>query len=57
LSTSTRRCGALGSSPATVAHGRSEEDAERWVAGSDDRNADLVEATRTEAGLVLRVVP
>ena len=40
-----------------VTHGRSEEDAERWVAGSDDRNADLVEATRTRADLVLRVVP
>lgn len=40
-----------------VAHGRSEEDAERWVAGSDDRNAELVECTRSRADLVVRVVP
>ena len=33
------------------------EDAERWVAGSEDRNTDLVEARRTRADLVLRVVP
>jgi pantothenate kinase len=38
-----------------VAHGRSAEDAERWVAGSDDANAELVESTRTRADLVVRV--
>lgn len=40
-----------------VAHGRTEEEAEHWVAGSDDRNADLVDSTRTRADLVLRVTP
>lgn len=38
-----------------VHHGRSPEDAERWVARSDDRNVELVESTKTRADLVLRV--
>lgn len=38
-----------------VAHGRTPEAAERWVAGSDDANAVLVEATRGRADLVVRL--
>ncbi len=38
-----------------VRHGRSPADAEAWVAGSDDANAALVDATRARADLVVRV--
>lgn len=37
-----------------VAHGRSPEQAEQWVARSDDANARLVEGTRDRADLVVR---
>lgn len=40
-----------------VAHGRTAQEAERWVAASDDRNAELVEATRSRADLVVRLGP
>ncbi|MCW2777485.1 MAG: nucleoside/nucleotide kinase family protein [Frankiales bacterium] len=40
-----------------VAHGRSPEAAEHWVAGSDDANAALVEATRARADLVVTLAP
>ena len=36
-----------------VQHGRSPDDAERWVAVSDEPNAALVEATRGRADLVV----
>lgn len=36
-----------------VAHGRTPAEAERWVASSDDLNAELVEATRGRATLVV----
>lgn len=39
-----------------VAHGRSPDAAERWVADSDDRNAVLVDATARRADLVVRAV-
>jgi len=38
-------------------HGRSPAAAEHWVACSDDRNADLVEATRSRADNVVRLEP
>ena len=38
-----------------VHHGRSPEQAEQWVAGSDDRNAALVESTRARADLVVHL--
>ena len=38
-----------------VQHGRTPEQAERWVARSDDANAVLVEATRDRADLVVRL--
>ena len=38
-----------------VAHGRTPAAAERWVATSDDRNAELVETTRARADLVLHL--
>jgi len=40
-----------------VAHGRAEAEADRWVARSDDPNAELVESTRARADLVVRVAP
>ena len=40
-----------------VAHGRTPEAAERWVASSDDRNAALVDGTRDRADLVVRLLP
>jgi pantothenate kinase len=40
-----------------VAHGRAAEQAERWVASSDDANALLIEATRDRADLVVRLEP
>ena len=40
-----------------VAHGKPPPEAERWVLGSDERNARLVERTAARADLVLRVVP
>lgn len=36
-----------------VRHGRSEEEAERWARGSDQRNARLVATTRARADLVV----
>jgi pantothenate kinase len=38
-----------------VHHGRSPEQAEQWVASSDDLNARLVDATRERADLVVRL--
>jgi pantothenate kinase len=38
-----------------VQHGRSSEQAERWVASSDDLNAALVDTTRNRADLVVRL--
>jgi pantothenate kinase len=38
-----------------VHHGRTPEQAEQWVASSDDRNAALVDATRERADLVVRL--
>jgi pantothenate kinase len=38
-----------------VQHGRSPEQAERWVASSDDLNATLVDTTRGRADLVVRL--
>ena len=40
-----------------VAHGRTAQEAEQWVATSDDPNAELVEATRSRADLVVRLEP
>jgi len=40
-----------------VPHGRSPAAAEHWVACSDDRNAELVEATRSRADDVVRLEP
>jgi hypothetical protein len=38
-----------------IRHGRSPGAAERWVASSDDRNAELVEETRSRADLLVRL--
>ena len=38
-----------------VAHGRTPEQAERWVAHTDEPNARLVQATRARADLVVRL--
>lgn len=38
-----------------VAHGRTPDEAQRWVAATDDPNAVLVEATRERADLVVRL--
>jgi pantothenate kinase len=38
-----------------VHHGRTPEQAEQWVASSDDANARLVDATRERADLVVRL--
>lgn len=38
-----------------VHHGRTAEQAEQWVAASDDPNARLVDATRERADLVVRL--
>jgi len=38
-----------------VRHGRSPAEAEQWVAGTDEPNAQLVEATRERADLVVRL--
>lgn len=40
-----------------VPHGRSPAAVEHWVACSDDRNAELVEATRSRADNVVRLEP
>jgi pantothenate kinase len=37
-----------------VAFGKSPDDARRWSLGSDQRNADLIAATRSRADIVLR---
>lgn len=37
------------------AYGKSREDAEFWALGSDQRNADVIEATAARADLVLRL--
>lgn len=39
-----------------VAHGRSPDAARRWTLGPDQRNAQLVDATRVRASLVVRPV-
>jgi pantothenate kinase len=39
------------------AFGKAPAQARRWVTGSDQRNADLVAATRDRADLVIRLVP
>jgi pantothenate kinase len=38
-----------------VRHGRSPEAAEHWVASTDDPNAELIDATRSRADLVVRL--
>lgn len=40
-----------------VAFGKPEEEAQEWVAGTDQRNADQVESTRDSADLVITVTP
>ncbi|MCU1692422.1 MAG: putative fructose transport system kinase [Frankiales bacterium] len=40
-----------------VAHGRSPDAAEAWVAGSDDTNAAVVDDTRSRADLVVTLEP
>ncbi len=40
-----------------IAYGRAPEAAERWVAGSEDANAELVDATRSRADLLVRLEP
>ena len=37
-----------------VRHGRSSEQAQRWVAATDEPNAALIEATRSRADLIVR---
>lgn len=38
-----------------VRHGRTQEEAERWASGSDQRNAELVRTTRSRADLLVRL--
>lgn len=38
-----------------VGHGRTPDDAQRWVAATDEPNAELVETTRSRADLVVRL--
>ena len=54
-STPIRSCGCAGWSTGTCASGSRAPHAERWVAGSDERNARLVERHRDRADLVVRV--
>jgi pantothenate kinase len=38
-----------------VGHGRTTDDAQRWVTATDEPNAELVETTRSRADLVVRL--
>jgi len=38
-----------------VRHGRSPEQAQRWMAGTDDPNAELIEQTHSRADLIVRL--
>jgi pantothenate kinase len=40
-----------------IAHGKTEQEAQRWALGSDEHNAKIIQATAAKADRIIRVSP